>query len=107
MDCRGALFWTACIPARVTLTSLATQSLLPLRMYAAVVSYRWTSGLENGHVGGFGGPAWWRDQRLAHGILWGSYAVTDDWRFLAADTVFGALNWISAAATTRRKSSST
>ena len=59
-----------------------------------LISYRWLSGLEDGHVGMFGGRAWWADERHLHGMLWGLYALTGDGRVLHADALFGAANWL-------------
>ena len=64
-----------------------------LRVPASVVAYRWLGGMENGHEGMFGGPAWWACQRPAHGALWGLYALTGESMFLKIDTAFGAVNW--------------
>ncbi len=100
MDCRGALFWGVCIPTRLAIASQADKPVI--RATAAVISYRWLSGLEDGHIGAFGGVAWWAKQRELHGLLWAVYAVTGDGRALYADTAFGALNWLSAADKTKR-----
>lgn len=89
------------------MTRTAMQDTPLLRVYASVASYRWLSGYYSSHVGAFGGVAWWKDQRQMHAALFTMYAVSNDWRFLAADTAFGALNWIRAERTTRRKSLST
>jgi len=35
------------------------------------------------------------DERRLHGALWGAYALGGDWRFLLADALLGAGNWIS------------
>ena len=91
---RDALFWGVCIPSRVALTLVARQGFAPARVFAAVAAYRWLSGAEDSHVGFFGGRVWWADERPVHGAFFALYAATDDWRWLAADTAFGALNWI-------------
>ena len=90
---RALLFWGACIPLRIYLASRGDDLLL--RGFAAVVSYRWLSGLEDHKIGSFGGPAFWADERPMHGALWGSYAISGNSAFLWADTVFGAGNWVS------------
>ncbi len=100
---RAALFWLVCIPTRLTLAELARRNVQAVRIFAAIVSYRWLNGLEDHPVGAFGGPAWWADLRPVHGAFWGAYAVTNDARFLFADTAFGAY---SAAKRIKKKSSS-
>ncbi len=65
-----------------------------LRVFAAWIGWRWVTGREVGDEGVFGGPAFWADERWLHGVLWLAYALHDDWRFLFADTAFGAFNWI-------------
>ena len=89
---RTALFWGVCIPMRVYLASRGNDPLL--RTAAAVISYRWLSGLEDGDIGAFGGPAWWADERPLHGVLWGAYAATGISTFLWLDTAVGAGNWM-------------
>ena len=89
---RALLFWGVCIPTRLALA----QSGSPLtRLAASVISYRWLMGLEDSHTGFFGGPVWWADQRAAHGVLWGVYAMSGDTRVLYADTALGAANWFA------------
>jgi len=61
---------------------------------AALVAANWLSGGVKS-VGFFGGRAWWGEERRLHGALWGAYALGADWRFLLADVLFGAGNWIS------------
>jgi len=41
------------------------------------------------------GPHVVGQERRLHGALWGAYALGADWRFLLADVLFGAGNWIS------------
>lgn len=65
-----------------------------LRLFAVVVGGRWVLGMEKGHIGAFGGPAWWKEERLPHGVLWLMYACTGDDTYLKVDTAFGALNWL-------------
>lgn len=89
---RALLFWGLCIPARTYLSTLGDS--VPLRLFATVAAYRWLSGLEDGDVGAFGGPAWWREERYTHGVLWALYAVSGESVFLKADTVFGGVNWL-------------
>ena len=90
---RALLFWGVCIPARAYLASRGNDPLL--RVAAAVIGYRWLAGLESGHTGAFGGPAFWADERPVHGALWASYAASGASVFLWADTAFGAANWFS------------
>lgn len=87
------LFWVICIPTRAFVTYLAQRH--DLRIPAAVIGGRWLLGYEKGHVGFFGGPAWWKEERPAHGALWSMYALTGSWQFLAMDTVFGAYNFLN------------
>ena len=65
-----------------------------LRAFALVIGTRWVAGLEDSHVGQFGGPAWWKEERALHGMLWLGYAVTGDSRWLKADVGVGVVNWI-------------
>ena len=88
---RNVLFWGLCIPTRLYLARRGDDKVL--RSVAAVVAYRWLSGLENGHEGVFGGEAFWADERPLHGLLWGAYAVSGRNSFLYADTALGVLNW--------------
>lgn len=90
---RAVLFWGVCIPLRAYLASRGNDPML--RAAAAVISYRWLSGAEASHVGMFGGPAFWADERPLHGALWGSYAATGNSTFLWLDTAFGAGNWVA------------
>lgn len=90
---RGVLFWGVCMPTRLV---IASQSESPLvRVAAAVVSYRWLTGMEDGHTGFFGGKAWWADERWMHGVLWGLYAASGNGLYLYGDAGFGAINWLT------------
>ena len=89
---RGIVFWGICIPLRTWLSSLGDRK--PLRVFAAVIGARWLMGLENGDEGVFGGPSWWKEERTLHGVLWSTYAVTGQARFLKADTFIGMINWL-------------
>ncbi len=92
---RAQLFWLVCIPVRTSIAIIALKEDRPmLRTGAALVGARWLLGYEMAVEGVFGGPAWWKDERVLHGALWTGYAVTGDGRLLAADTAFGALNWL-------------
>ena len=92
---RAILFWAVCIPTRLYIASLPPT--LYTRTFAAVIGVRWVLGYENGKVGAFGGPAWWADQRVAHGALWSAYAISAEPRLLYVDAGFGALNWFTQA----------
>jgi len=65
-----------------------------MRVAAALVAANWLSGGVIKSVGFFGGRAWWSEERRLHGALWGAYALGGDWRFLLADALLGAGNWI-------------
>ena len=95
---RAIVFWGVCIPLRTYLTYFARrrQQSDALRVFAAAIGFQWVSGKQVGNEGVFGGPAFWADERFFHGVLWSGYGLTDDWRFLAADTAFGAVNWLQA-----------
>ena len=94
-DQRAALFWLGCMPARTALVLLARTPLSPaVRVFASVVAYRWLSGLDNSHVGQFGGIAWCAEQRQLHGMLFASYALSGNEAWLAADVAVGAGNWL-------------
>jgi hypothetical protein len=89
---RTLLFWGACIPVR---TYAATRGDVAwLRLAALVIGVRWVAGFETAHVGAFGGPAWWANERGAHGVLWLAYAATGDARYLRLDVALGAANWV-------------
>lgn len=89
---RALLFWLGCIPLRVF---LATRGNDPyLRALAVYIGGRWVLGMETSHVGKFGGPAWWWDERPVHGALWLGYAATGSDRWLKADVIFGMANWL-------------
>ena len=90
---RTLLFWGVCLPVRWHLATLGDR--LWLRAFAGVVGARWVLGLERGRAGFFGGPAWWAEQRGAHGVLWLAYAASGERQLLQMDTAFGALNWFS------------
>ena len=90
---RVALFWGVCIPLRTYACTLGNN--LALRGVAAVMAYRWLTGVQKGHIGFFGGRAFWAKDRPLHGALWASYSATGDPAFMWADTVFGALSWLS------------
>jgi len=92
-DARAVLFWSVCIPLRLMIARHASRQLGP-RAAAAVIGGRWVSGLENGNEGMFGGPAWWADERRAHGVLWLLYAASGDRMWLCGDVMFGAANWL-------------
>ena len=94
MDTRAALFWVACIPARLVVTYAARRGVENLRLAAWLLGLYWLAGYPKKSVGHFGGVAWWSDERPLHGALWTMYALSGDWRFLLADTAFGAANWI-------------
>lgn len=93
------LFWGACIPTRTFLTLLARQNSGPLpRLLAAGPAFVWLTDMVNNNW-----PirhekldkcVWWADERQKHGFFWAAYSVTGDWRWLAADTVYGGLNWL-------------
>lgn len=91
---RAALFWGVCIPTRLYLASLGDSVFM--RAGASVVSYRWLTGLNDNHMGFFGGPAFWADKRPLHGLLWGAYAVSGNSNFLYGDALLGATVWITS-----------
>jgi len=93
---RTLAFWGVCIPTRLYIATLARDSNYKnvLRVAAALVAANWLSGGVTKSVGYFGGRAWWSEERRLHGALWGAYALGGDWRFLLADALFGAGNWI-------------
>lgn len=86
---RALLFWTVCIPLRLTLARYP-----PPRVVALLIGGRWLTGAEVTHEGFFGGEAFWADERPIHGALWTAFAVSGDQRFLLADAAFGAVNWV-------------
>ena len=90
---RALLFWSVCIPLR-TLITIHADTQQWLRIPAAVMAHTWLSGHASSLEGVFGGFAWWANQRHAHGLLWGAYAATGMWEFLALDTAGGAANWL-------------
>lgn len=100
---RALLFWLVCMPTRTLIAAAALQRThdVPLRLGASIIGYRWLVGMESEHVGAFGGPAWWAEERALHGAMWAVYAVTGRGEFLVADTVFGAYNWATNAYSSR------
>ena len=88
---RALLFWLVCIPTRVAIAAYSGQA---MRYVAAAVGLRWLLGFEDGDVGFFGGRAWWKEERVLHGVLWGAYALTGKNRYLWLDVQLGALNWV-------------
>ena len=91
---RALLFWGICIPTRLAITRVAYEGSPALRAISAAVAYTWLSGALDNKKGAFGGPVFWADERPVHGALWAAYSLSNDYRFLLTDTVFGALNWI-------------
>lgn len=92
---RALVFWGVCIPTRTLIALHAMRrDAHMLRAAAVVVGGRWVAGYENSHVGRFGGPAWWADERRLHGLLWLMYAATGRGECLLVDTVVGAGNWV-------------
>jgi len=91
---RELLFWFGCIPTRSYITyraSVKDEWNDTIRTGAAILSVWWLTGMERGTIGRFGGSAFWSPLRSVHGTLWGVYAISGDWRFLAADTLLGVL----------------
>ena len=87
---RALIFWGVCIPLRSYLTLRAKDNREDwLRLFALAIGTRWVTGGEVGNEGVFGGPAFWKDERPLHGVLWLSYGATGVWQFLAADTGLG------------------
>ena len=92
---RALIFWGVCIPLRSYLTLRAKDNREDwLRLLALFIGAHWITGQEVGNEGVFGGHAFWREERPVHGVLWLAYGATGEWRFLAADTAFGAGNWL-------------
>ena len=88
---RTRLFWLVCLPVRTLIAYVGVP-----RPIAALVSARWLL-VDGPPVGFFGGVAWWAEERRAHGVLWGLYALCNDSRWLWADVVFGAANGLYEA----------
>jgi hypothetical protein len=97
---RELLFWFGCIPTRSYIayrSSIKDEWSDTIRTGAFVLSAWWLTGMEGGSVGRFGGRAFWAPLRPVHGALWGMYAITADWRFLAADIVVGVAAKLNAS----------
>ena len=97
---RAAVFWLVCIPTRTAL-ALTAKTVQPnsegqrlLRLGATCISAMWVTGQVMNVEGAFGGRAWWANQRRLHGVMFGGYALTGDWRWLASDAALGACNWL-------------
>tara|TARA_Y100000748_G_C15489770_1_gene486072 strand:- start:300 stop:602 length:303 start_codon:yes stop_codon:yes gene_type:complete len=88
---RALLFWAVCVPTRYY---IATVDVPEKRLAALIVAMRWLLGYEDGHVGFFGGEAWWANERKLHGMFWAAYAATGVSTYLLADVWLGAFNWI-------------
>jgi hypothetical protein len=89
---RAAIFWGICIPTRLYLSITAGQL---TRAFAAAVAYSWLSGNVSSVEGLFGGRAWWAEERVYHGMLWGAFAYSNNKVFLLLDTLYGGVNWLS------------
>ena len=90
---RAVLFWGVCIPLRLSIASSIDR--IPAgRLAAGLLGIWWLAGRETSHVGFFGGPAFWREERPLHGALWTAYAVSGMPRWLYADAALGAVNWV-------------
>lgn len=62
---------------------------------------------SNPNVGGFGGPVWWGNLRIVHGLLYISFSVialltlnekfkdNSAWVILAVDTLIGFISFVS------------
>lgn len=91
---RAATFWLVCIPLRIYLATRGDR--LWLRLFALPVGVRWITGAGFAQETMFGGDPWWQEERPLHGVLWLAYAATGNKRFLQADTLFGATNWLTS-----------
>jgi hypothetical protein len=103
---RKSLFWGVCLPLRIALTAgakFANQEQLRVMGIIAFIPAMlfiivWATGTRN-DKGAFGGPVWWSQSRIIHGILILLFALNasvgnvDAWKWLAVDTGFGALNF--------------
>lgn len=92
---RHLLFWGVCIPLRLHLAGLGDVQWL--RILAGMGGARWILGYVDNKVGVTGGPAWWANERPLHGILWSTYALTGNKRYLLADVWLGVINWFLRA----------
>ena len=98
---RTVLFWGVCIPARLFMAWLGgSKWSMYVRLFTGVIGPRWIIGWANPYslfhkdTGFFGGPVWWKDERIYHGMLFTTYALSGDAIYLWADAAFGAANWI-------------
>ena len=90
------MFWTVCIPVRLSLAHYALSKPILLRMFALCVSIVYLSGtLNEKDKGFFGGHVWWAKERQMHGVLWGLYAATQDVTYMLLDVLLGVCNWLS------------
>jgi hypothetical protein len=103
---RGALFFTACIPARYLVYRAAQEFSIRemkdqqifARVAAGAAGLYWIvlSELPLKHeVGFFGGPVWWDAARPIHAGFYAYYAFTGDYRSLLVDIIFGLCVWIA------------
>lgn len=87
---RAAVFWAVCVPTRGLL--LAHADRVWVRAFATAASVMWLTQ-DMGHIGAFGGVAWWADARPVHGVLWGLYALSGARALLGVDLLYGTLRW--------------
>ena len=88
---RTLYFWLGCIPTRVAMVVFHKQPVV--KTISAMAAIGWLSGSVRNNVGFFGGPVWWKEQRLHHGLLHASFVGTGQPVFLAVDVVYGMHNW--------------
>lgn len=96
------LFWIACIPSRIVLAMLPlllpATYLVPLGYIVATIATAflvlWTCRLRMTAIEA-GGPTWWHEWRLVHGLVYtvaAAYLLTgnrDAWMFLMIDVGIG------------------
>lgn len=90
-------FWLGCIPTRI-LVALLARDVVPtlseegktgVSFVAALPALVWLSGALPPETNFAGQEVWWDSYRPVHGLLWGYYAATLDYRSLVADVLFG------------------
>lgn len=121
---RFFMFWFGCIPIRSMIAFTAfyvaynnqdgiinyMDTILPFMTGLISVGFAstWVRGIQwkklNGNklqIGGFGGPVYWQDQRLAHSLLYGMFTVGHlmGWKnaylLLVADVMLGGVTNIA------------
>jgi hypothetical protein len=107
---RILLFLFGCMTVRIGLVLLAkylpTNYLKYMRIITLIIGLGFTYIYLFGHfksnpkIGGFGGPVWWNELRIIHGLLYILFTISslfynNSWIILAIDTLIGFISFIN------------